>query len=105
MSFSQKIFLVFLFSILPVFMPSAAQAQQTGAAGSVDAPGKDVLMSRCFQCHNDAMWKDHRQDRKGWEAVLYRMVGRGALWTDDELKSMADYLATAYGPQSGKASP
>jgi hypothetical protein len=49
------------------------------------------------------MWRDHRQDRRGWEATLYRMVGRGALWTDDEIKSMADYLGVAFGPQTAKA--
>jgi len=45
------------------------------------------------------MWQDHRQDRRGWESVLYRMVGRGALWTEDEIKTMAGYLASAYGRQ------
>ena len=34
-----------------------------------------------------------RQDRKAWEGVLYRMVGRGALWTEDEINAMADFLA------------
>ena len=63
-------------------------------------PGKALLASKCFQCHNDAMFRDQRQDRRAWESTLYRMVGRGALWTEDEIKSMADYLATDYGPQS-----
>jgi hypothetical protein len=48
------------------------------------------------------MWKDLRQDRRRWEGVLYRMVGRGALWTEDEINTMAGYLATAFGTQSGK---
>ena len=46
------------------------------------------------------MWQDHSQDRRGWESVLYRMVGRGALWTEDEIRTMADYLAAAYGRQA-----
>jgi len=40
---------------------------------------------------------DHRQDRKGWEGTLYRMVGRGALWSEEDIKAMADYLAAVYG--------
>jgi len=28
--------------------------------------------------------------------VLYRMVGRGALWTQDEIRQMADYLGKVY---------
>ena len=56
-----------------------------------DGPGKDLLMSKCFQCHSEGMWKDQRQDRRGWQGALYRMVGRGALWTEDEINSMANY--------------
>jgi hypothetical protein len=50
------------------------------------------------------MWQDHRQDRRGWESTLYRMVGRGALWTEDEVRTMADYLATTYGQQPATSS-
>ena len=96
MSFSQRVFLVFLFSILPVVsMPLTAQAQQTGFP---DAPGKDLLMSKCFQCHTDSMFRDQRQERRAWEATIYRMIGRGGLYTPDEIKLMADYLATDFGP-------
>ena len=44
------------------------------------------------------MWSSLRQDRKAWESVLYRMVGRGALWTEDEINAMADFLAQTRGP-------
>jgi len=73
-----------------------AFAQRAKPAGFPDAPGKEVLLAKCFQCHAPTMWQDHRQDRRGWESVLYRMVGRGALWTEDEIGTMAAYLATAY---------
>ena|ERR1044071_5632462 len=73
-----------------------AQQQKPAAPGFPDAPGKNVLVSKCFQCHTPAMWMDHRQDRRGWESTLYRMVGRGALWTEDEIRQMADYLGTVY---------
>ena len=55
-------------------------------------------MSKCFQCHTDAMFRDQRQDRRGWEATIYRMIGRGGLYTADEIKLMADYLGTDFGP-------
>lgn len=61
-------------------------------------PGRDAVMSKCFQCHTDAMFRDHRQDRRGWEATIYRMMGRGGLYTADEIKLMADYLGTDFGP-------
>jgi mono/diheme cytochrome c family protein len=73
-----------------------------GAAGAQDAaqhPGRSVVMSKCFQCHTDAMFRDQRQDRRGWEAAIYRMIGRGGLWTEDEIKVMADYLASEFSPK------
>ena len=64
-----------------------------------DAPGKDIFVSKCFQCHNQGFWTDLRQDRRAWEGVLYRMVGRRALWTEDEISTMAGYLARVRGPK------
>jgi hypothetical protein len=74
-----------------------AFAQRKPPPGFPDAPGKEVLVSKCFQCHSPNMWMDQREERRAWESTLYRMVGRGALWTQDEIKQMADYLGTTYG--------
>ena len=82
--------------------PHTASAQQAKPIGFPDAPGREVLLGRCFQCHGDAMWRDHRQDRRGWEGVMYRMVGRGALWSESEINSMASYLAVVYAPPTDK---
>ncbi|MGH8634998.1 MAG: hypothetical protein ACRET7_12815, partial [Burkholderiales bacterium] len=94
MPFPHRFLLVLLLSVLPL----AAHAQQAKPIGFPDGPGRDVLLGRCFHCHGDGMWRDHRQDRRGWEGVLYRMVGRGALWTEDEINTMAGYLNAVYGP-------
>jgi hypothetical protein len=79
-----------------LLLASSAAAQRAKPAGLPDGPGKEVLVSKCFQCHAPTMWQDNRQDLRGWESVLYRMVGRGALWSEDEIKTMAGYLATAF---------
>jgi cytochrome c5 len=78
---------------------AAASAAGQPASTLPDGPGKDVLMSRCFQCHGQTMWNDLRQDRRAWEGVLYRMVGRRALWSVEEINAMADYLARVRGPR------
>ena len=77
----------------------ACPGQAQNAAPSDDNPGRKLVAGACFQCHTDTMFRDQRQDRKSWEATIYRMMGRGGLWTADERKVMADYLATDYGPQ------
>ena len=69
-----------------------------GAQQPAEHKGLALLKAKCFQCHTDSMWRDHRQDARGWEATLYRMVGRGGLWTTEEIKLMADYLGTDFGP-------
>jgi mono/diheme cytochrome c family protein len=80
-----------------------AQAPERKAPANpaiADAPGQEVYAAKCFQCHGANMFIAQRQDRRGWESTLYRMVGRGALWTEDEIKAMAEYLATTYGKES-----
>jgi mono/diheme cytochrome c family protein len=80
------------------FGPTAKPAVQA-TSSLPDGPGRDVFSSKCFQCHGQTMWNDLRQDRRAWLGVLYRMVGRRALWTEDEINAMADYLARVRGPQ------
>jgi mono/diheme cytochrome c family protein len=83
-----------------LLMPDA-QAQEPAAAN----PGRELVASKCFQCHTDTMFRDGRQDRRGWEATIYRMVGRGGLWTPDEIKLMADYLGDALGTNAKLIAP
>jgi hypothetical protein len=79
-----------------VFLAAPSHAQQP--PGAPAHKGKEILMAKCFQCHTDAMWRDQRQNGRAWEATLYRMVGRGGLWTTEEIKQMADFLGTEFGP-------
>jgi mono/diheme cytochrome c family protein len=81
-----------------MFWVSAARAQDAAAN-----PGRNVFMSKCFQCHSDSIFRDQRQDQRGWEAAIYRMIGRGALYTTEEIKLMADYLGADFGPAAKSA--
>lgn len=67
--------------------------------------GAELVAAKCAQCHSSAMWQDQRQDARAWEANLYRMVGRGALWTTEEIKLMADYLGNDFGPNAKPNEP
>jgi mono/diheme cytochrome c family protein len=87
----------------PLLLGTPAHAQDGAQTPAAQHPGRSVVMSKCFQCHTDAMFRDQRQDRRGWEAAIYRMVGRGGLWTQEEIKLMADYLGTDFGPGSKPA--
>jgi hypothetical protein len=91
-------------------LAAPACAQESRPEGRQEAgpqhPGHVLVLSKCFQCHTDAMYRDLRQDRRAWEATVYRMIGRGALWTPEEVRLMADYLGNEYGPTGqSSASP
>src|SRR5262249_59673344 len=88
----------------PLLLAAAAHGQD-GAQQSAQHPGRSVVMSKCFRCHTDAMFRDQRQDRRGWEAAIYRMIGRGGVWTQEEIRLMADYLGREFGPGFHAASP
>ena len=88
------------FACAVLLLTAPVRAQDAAPAQSPQHPGRSVVMSKCFQCHTDAMFRDQRQGRRGWEAAIYRMVGRGGLWTTEEIKLMADYLVSDFGPAS-----
>lgn len=90
-----------LLVLAPLLLVTPAGAQQPPAPHK----GLEIIKATCFQCHTDAMWRDQRQDARAWEANLYRMVGRGALWTTEEIKLMADYLGTEFGPNAPPITP
>ena len=83
----------------PGAAPPAPAARPAQASALPDLPGRDVLTRRCMQCHQMSMWTALHQDRRAWESTIYRMVGRGALWSEDDIRAMAGYLARVRGPQ------
>ena len=88
----------------PLLLVAPAHAQEGAQQPGAPHPGRVVVMSKCFKCHTDAMFRDQRQDRRGWEAAIYRMIGRGGLWTKEEITLMADYLGADFGPGAKPAS-
>lgn len=82
----------------------AQSAAPAAAAASASEPAPDparqLLADKCVQCHGDSMWRDMRQDQRGWTATLYRMVGRGAIWSEGEINTLAQYLALQFGPST-----
>ena len=84
-------------------LASAPLLWNVSAGAQQEHQGLALIRIKCFQCHNDAMFRDQRQERRGWEATIYRMIGRGGLYTPEEIKLMADYLGTDLGPNAKPA--
>jgi len=102
MAQSRKRLAVVLGASLCVALVCAAQAQQSPPPRAAESSDASVFATLCFQCHGPGMWSDLRQDRRGWESLLYRHVGRGALWTEDEIRRMANHLAASFGAQPAR---
>jgi competence protein ComEA len=78
---------VTLASLVAHAAPMAAQGQLP------DAPGKDVTVRVCSQCHEPQRAASVRLTREAWEAVLEKMIGLGMRASDDELKQILEYLS------------
>jgi mono/diheme cytochrome c family protein len=87
-----------LLAMLGAAVIGAPAAAQETAARAAPNPGRDLVAGKCFQCHTDSMFRDGRMERVGWEAAIYRMIGRGGQYTTDEIKQLADYLGAEFGP-------
>jgi hypothetical protein len=101
-----RFLLAFMTAIGLAFSSMALAQDNTGKTASATAPAnpaRDLVVSKCLQCHSDNIWRDQRQDARAWEAALYRMLARGAVWTGEDIKTMSGYLATDFGPNSPRA--
>jgi len=68
-----------------------AMAQQDG--------GKALFEQKCSVCHSADRAKAKKKDRAGWEKTVMRMKNvNGCPITDDEAKTIIDYLTKNYGP-------
>jgi cytochrome c5 len=90
--------LLLCLSVVATARAQNAPAPPPQTAAASQSPGQQVLQRKCAQCHAATMWTALRQDHRAWESTLYRMVGRGALWTPEEINAMADYLTQIRGP-------
>jgi competence protein ComEA len=82
---------------------SSISAQNPAAkqddAGLPDGPGKQVLKKSCSQCHDASVIitkPGHTDD--DWADILNKMIGRGAVLSDDDGDTLMDYLSTNFGP-------
>ena len=60
--------------------------------------GATLLEERCTQCHGLERTTQKRKTREEWEKTVVRMVSKGTNLTDDEQRTLIDYLAATYGP-------
>jgi hypothetical protein len=69
----------------------------TAVAGMFTS-GPGLLESRCAVCHPSSKVKVLKRSPGQWDAIVAGMVKRGAQLTNEEKKTLVDYLAKTYKP-------
>ena len=85
---------------VPVLVSSVFQLAQAPMAQAQDLPegkGKDVVEEVCGACHGTDLVSSRRATKEGWSYIVDDMVSRGASATNDQIKTINDYLAKNFG--------
>jgi quercetin dioxygenase-like cupin family protein len=88
---------------LPASASPAPQAKKW-ADQMPDGEGKTIIVAKCQLCHTLERVVTSHRTKDDWQAVISLMVEQGADLTDDQTKTVVDYLATNYPPK-GAATP
>ena len=65
-----------------------------------EGEGKEIVETVCAQCHGLSIIVNARHPLDEWRNVVYDMVSEGAPLLDDEVETVAQYLAKHFGPES-----
>jgi competence ComEA-like helix-hairpin-helix protein len=68
-----------------------------------DAPGRDVTVKVCANCHAADTVASVRHTPEGWRDVIAKMVAAGAEGTEQELETVLQYLSTQFPVEAPKA--
>ena len=79
-------------------VPTAISPSSPVATVAAAADGAALLESRCSVCHSADRPKSKKNTRDQWDAIVKRMVGKGAKLTAAEQTTLIDHLAKNYGP-------
>jgi hypothetical protein len=90
-----------------LILAPAAMAQAPGAApaaGLDEHPllppveGRDLMIHTCSQCHDPEKAANERRDLEDFQALMVEMQGNGLAAPQDDLDTIANYLAKSFPP-------
>jgi competence protein ComEA len=60
--------------------------------------GKEIIEGSCSDCHGPEQVQGRAWTAERWRTVVRQMVNKGATLSDDETKTLLDYLIANFGP-------
>ncbi len=94
MNATQRFWIAILFL---AFFPRLSLSAQSPLP---EGEGKEIVETVCAQCHGLSTVTNARYPLDEWRNVVYDMVSEGAPLLDDEVETVAQYLAKHFGPES-----
>jgi mono/diheme cytochrome c family protein len=61
-----------------------------------EGTGKVLVETQCASCHGLEQVAQHKDTKDGWGSVVDYMVSRGMAATDEEVKTIVEYLAKSF---------
>jgi competence protein ComEA len=86
-----------LVAVLALFTFTVFTEPSSGQDRSMpDGPGKEQTRKLCVQCHELEKSFSIHQDQAGWKRTVDKMVAFGMEGTEEEIRSVLDYLVRNY---------
>jgi competence protein ComEA len=86
-----------------LFAATGSSSPMLAQSALPDAPGRDVTVKVCGNCHGADTVASVRHTPDGWRDVIARMVAAGAKGTDQELETVLQYLSTQFAAETRRA--
>jgi competence protein ComEA len=86
-----------------VLIAATASPQDASKDLLPNAPGKEVVVSKCTQCHEESRFALQKKSEDDWDQVITQMISNGLTLTDEEHGIALDYLAKNLGLSSVSA--
>lgn len=61
-------------------------------------PHRDLVIRACAPCHAPELVVAKRRTAEEWDEIIFAMIDRGAVATDDEQPQILEYLLRFFGP-------
>lgn len=79
-------------AVEPTQVESGQEDKATQAPADAGKDGEAILQASCSQCHSVNRVYSANYDAEGWKANIDRMIGKGAVISDEDASILIEFL-------------